>query len=470
MSTVAAVGGEFWTPENPGVHVRGEFTAQVGQKAEATLDAGLTAGLVTTGPPPTAAFKPGDMAGAVEAHAAGAVARFRPITFHGQLDTGELVSLLDAPNYGGAGLAPHYIAPTAVFGAHTSPDQLYSVVRFRLDHPYWLGHLTEDTSSVVKDDQSTLSVEASADGNWLVYESSAPAALRQLEIRAMSSCLALAQLALYPDRDLVICETRVRVDAGSPWLTVHGPAFCAEPASPRLDTLLAREELTVERFAKWIALNDRFDGLAWAVARRMEVAVQLQVQLLTSLVEGFHRRLTPTRQQSWFPEATKAALNRVREAAAEAAAEQAEKEGLDRELMLDRVKKALGHVGDKSFLERAEAVVAEVCAAVPEIAESVARLPARLTDPRHSFAHQLPQDNAKEPLEDRARRWTVISQVTPWLLRALLLLRVGVEPHVLRQKYLENERFAFYRVNVAQRVGELGWGLPAVQSVPADDG
>ncbi|HUE33854.1 MAG TPA: HEPN domain-containing protein, partial [Mycobacterium sp.] len=126
-------------------------------------------------------------------------------------------------------------------------------------------------------------------------------------------------------------------------------------------------------------------------------------------------------------------------------------------LMLDRVKKALGHVGDKSFLERAEAVVTEVCAAVPEIGESVARLPARLTDPRHSFAHQLPQDDTKEPLADRARRWTVISQVTPWLLRALLLLHVGVEPRVLREKYLENERFAFYRVNVAQRVRELGW-------------
>jgi hypothetical protein len=456
MSTVAAVGGEFWTPENPGVRVRGEFTAQVGQKAEATLDAGLTAGLVT-GPQPTAAFKPGDMTAAVQAHAAGAVARFRPITFHGQLDTGELVTLLDAPNYGGAGLAPHYIAPVAVFGAHTSLEQLYSVVRFRIDHPYWLGHLTADESSVVEDDQSILSVEASADGNWLVYASSAPVTLRQLEIRVMSSCLALAQLALYPDQDLVTRETHVRIDSGSPWLTVHGPAFCAEPDNARLDTLLAREELTVERFAKWIALNDRFEGLAWAVARRIEVAVQLQVQLLTSLVEGFHRRLTPRRQQSWFPDATKAALKRVREAAAEAAADQAEKEGLDRELMLDRVKKALGHVGDKSFLERAEAVVTEVCAAVPEIGESVARLPARLTDPRHSFAHQLPQDDTKEPLADRARRWTVISQVTPWLLRALLLLHVGVEPRVLREKYLENERFAFYRVNVAQRVRELGW-------------
>jgi hypothetical protein len=64
--------------------------------------------------------------------------------------------------------------------------------------------------------------------------------------------------------------------------------------------------------------------------------------------------------------------------------------------------------------------------------------------------------NTKDPLEDRARRWTVVSQVTPWLLRALLLLRVGVEPQVLREKYLENKRFAFYQVNVEVRVKEVG--------------
>jgi hypothetical protein len=54
----------------------------------------------------------------------------------------------------------------------------------------------------------------------------------------------------------------------------------------------------------------------------------------------------------------------------------------------------------------------------------------------------------------------VISQVTPWLLRALLLCRVGVEPGVLREKYLENERFAFYRANVGKVVKELGWEFP----------
>ena len=62
----------------------------------------LIAGLVR-GPRPIPGFKPGDMAGAKLAHASGSVARFRAIAFHGQLDTGELVSVFDANNHAGPG-------------------------------------------------------------------------------------------------------------------------------------------------------------------------------------------------------------------------------------------------------------------------------------------------------------------------------------------------------------------------------
>jgi hypothetical protein len=66
--------------------------------------------------------------------------------------------------------------------------------------------------------------------------------------------------------------------------------------------LVPREELTVERFAKWIPLNDTLDGLAWGVATPVEGVLQVQVQVVTSLVEGLHRRLPY--QQSKFPAAT----------------------------------------------------------------------------------------------------------------------------------------------------------------------
>jgi hypothetical protein len=55
------------------------------------------------------------------------------------------VTLLHAQNHGGQFGTPRYVAYVAVFGdAHvTGEDQLYSAVRFRLDHPYWLSHLGE---------------------------------------------------------------------------------------------------------------------------------------------------------------------------------------------------------------------------------------------------------------------------------------------------------------------------------------
>lgn len=468
MDSVSS-GGEFWTPEAPDVRVRGEFTLAPGAKPQVVMQTTLPFSLDARGAPaPAPAFEPGDMAGAMLAHAASSVARFRPITFWGQLDSGQLVSVLAANNFGDLWGAARYVSSAAIVGAHVTDHQVYSAVRFRLDDSYWLQHLADGDSSVVEDDQSTLAVESSDGGNWLVYRSSTPATLMQLEIRVVSSCLALAQLMLKPDkdRDLRTRETQVRLERNGPWLAVCGPAFYANPHHPRLDTLLPPTEFTVERFAKWIVLNDKFEGLAWAVARGMEAPIQLQVQLLTSLIEGFHRRLTPPRDQTWFPDAPKSVLRRVREAAAQAAVDQAHEEGIDPQLMGTRVMNALGQLGDKSFKERAESIVADVSVAVPEIGMGITNLASRLTNPRHSFAHQLPQDDAKEPLLARIDQWTVVSSITPWLLRALLLLKVGVAPQVLREKYLENENFAFYRVNTEIRVRELGWDQPSSNKSP----
>jgi hypothetical protein len=76
------------------------------------------------------------------------------------------------------------------------------------------------------------------------------------------------------------------------------------------------------------------------------------------------------------------------------------------------------------------------------------------------MAHQIPLDHQEEPLELRYLRWMVVAQVTPWLLRGLLLLAAGIEPGVLREGHSKNNRFFHFRANVAQFVSELGWELP----------
>lgn len=441
MTEAIAVGGDIWVLEKPEVRVQGEFSAEVGKQPEARLVAGLVAD------PRVGAAMP------VKSWPAKSVEARQPITLQGQLDTGESVTLLDARNHGGIGSPPRYVADVAVLGAAQAggTDQLYSAVRFRVDHPDWLAHLVGGDLSVVQDDKSTLGVEASEEGNWLVYASSAPATLRQLEMRVVSGCLVLVRLAV--DQDLVIRETQVRVRPGGPWLTVHGPAFRAltdgvDPKTP----LLARAELTVERFAQWIALNDRLDGLAKAVANPVRGDLQTQVLVVTSLVEGLHRRLPY--EQSRFPRVETPALRQVLEAARVAAGAKADTtEGLDREVMIQ----AVVILGEVSYRERATAVVAKVCGAVPEIAESVAGLPVRLTKARNEMAHHRRPDEKKDPLAIRYRRWSVVVNVTLWLLRGLLLLHAGIEPDVLRDGYLANQRFAFFRANTARHVRELGW-------------
>ena len=465
--SVQTIVGEFWTAADAARRISGRFNAQLGEKVEAELEDRLVQPLDSTDMPvPRPAPQPYDVAAAVRAHAAGAIARFWAITFLGQLETGELVSVFDANEYPGS-RSVRYVAPIAVLGAHVTFDQPYSAVRFRLDHPFRLSHLADKEASVVADDQSTLSVEAADGANWLMYTPANPATLTQLEIRAISSCLVLAQLALFPDAEpefeLHILDTQVTIDPGGKWLSVRGPAFChREPESLRVETLLPHGELTVERFAKWIELNDKFDGLAWAVARPINVPIQLQVQLLTSLVEGFHRRLTTEEAQTWFPD-TKREIRLVREAATQAAVDKAHQEGLDHELVGTRVWNALGHFTEKSFLERAEEIIDEVCATVPEIRVGATTLPSRLTEPRHSFAHQL---RPRGSLEDRIERWIVVWRVAPWLLRVLVLLKVGVEPQVVHQRCLENETFAFHREQSEIRVKKLGWDRPATPQKP----
>jgi hypothetical protein len=449
------LGGQFWSLEDPEKRVRGEFDETDDGEPEVRLEAALVAD------PRVRRFQGGMAFAASEALS---VESFAPITLQGELDTGDFVTLLDARNHGSDGSMfgplPRYVAQVAVVGTLVDGnEQRYSAVRFRVDHPYWLAHLNDGESSAVEDDGSTLSLQAADDGNWLLYESAAPEILHQLEMRVISGSLVLAALVL--DRhDLVTRQTQARVNSTDPWLDICGPTWRSDSGKGiGPDTLLDRDELTVERCAQWIALNDRLDGLAWAIAQPLPGVLQVEALVATSLVEGLHRRL-PYEQSKFGPD-QKSALKRIRQAAIDAAAQQANTEGLSQDLVRELVGNAVGHVGDLSFRDRANAVVTEVCGAVPEIAESVRDLPGRLTVARNDIAHHLLLDHENEPLATRFLRWMVITYVTPWLLRCLLLLHAGIEPAVLRAGFTSSRRFGFFRANVAKLVSELGWELPS---------
>jgi hypothetical protein len=450
-----AASGEFWAPQTPNRKVRGTFTADVGEQPNLKLADGVVDDpRVTRGQRGDVAYAQGG---------ASSIKAFLPITVQGQLDSGDFVTSVNAHNHGGPGRPfenPFYKAYYAIVGDRTvsGPDQPFTSMHFRFGDPYWLGHLQDRECSPVDDDGSTLSVEFADDGNWLLYASATPATLDRLESRVVLGCRTLAELAL--DQEFEARDTQVRIDDGDAWLTVLGPSANTPPEERTYYELLPREELTIERFAKWIPFNDTLDGLAAAVTRPAKAPLQTEVLVITALLEGLHRRMHKTFAQAKFPAASRTALDRIKQAARHAAKDKAGELNLDPEKIRNAVKDAVAHFDDVDYIQRANDVVMRVCDVLPEINESVADLPKRLRDARIEMAHQLPLDHEEEPLEVRYLRWLVIDQVTPWLLRGLLLLEVGIEPAVLQDGFSASSRFFNFRANVAQFIDELGWPPP----------
>lgn len=241
-------GGWFWVAGTPERRVRGEFSFHAGADPEVTLDTGLV-------DDPRIRRFPGGVA--ISGTAEDSVASFLPITLHGQLDTGERVTMLNAHNHGGPGQwlrgSPRYVAHTAVLGGHIDPAQPVYGIRFRLGYRYWLDHLAEDTAA--NKDGAVLGIETSNDGNWLVYTPATPEALRRLEVLVISGVRALMELAL--DQSLDNEDVELRAAPDGPWLPLLTDESDTSATQTRLDSLLPREVLTLEVLSNWIPLNDR---------------------------------------------------------------------------------------------------------------------------------------------------------------------------------------------------------------------
>jgi hypothetical protein len=99
-----------------------------------------------------------------------------------------------------------------------------------------------------------------------------PCPVRDLDSRVLACCRALGRLAL--DRPVQVRTVEVRISQDGGWLPLRSRAYCA-PDAGYGESLLPSAELTVEKFAKWIALNGRLDGLASAVDGLGEGTVQI---------------------------------------------------------------------------------------------------------------------------------------------------------------------------------------------------
>jgi len=428
--------------------MRGQLELPVGDRASVVLDGVIpddpTVTVERTGPTTTTTTLSADPEKHVQA--------FAPRDLHGVLDTSEQVSLVEARNHGGSGHfgAPFFEPDAAIFGAHVTRDQPYTAIRFRLDDPSWLVHLTDGDSAVVPDDHSILRAEVTDGTAWLVYESAQPSDLDQLMRRAVSGCRALAWLVL--DRQLVVMRTQVRISDG-PWLRVHGANFEHEEPVEWKKPLLDPALLTVEKFAEWIAMHSRLDGLDWAVMELdSDRPVEVRAMLGTTLIEGFHRRL-PFPQKR-FPEASKNALRAIRSAATAAAEAEARKhQGVDPEAVREAVRAAVGHLGDVGFSARVRDMQAEVADVVPDLIAAVPDIAQLYKNARNDLAHHLrPRDGVHGA---SFLRWAASAHSLPWFLRAFLLTRAGYDHAALAEAIDKRDRYQYECANTRAFLREL---------------
>lgn len=377
------------------------------------------------------------------------VEAFKPILIHGTLVCGADVSLLSAQNFSGGGTPPKYKARTAIIGAHVRNGQLFDGLRFQLDDQYWTGHLIPGDSSTTTDG-AVIRVDHAPEGSWIVYEAASPRSLRDLEQYVALACIVLFHLAF--DFRPRLREVEVRIDSG-PWLKTLSSRLHDKPKDADI-AMLPREEISVDKIAAWLDLNSKLDGLASAVVEPPSGAVQAQALVATTLIEGIHRRLPYN--QARFSNLSGKAIDRIRREARRSAARQAEAEGsTDSAEIKDVVGKCVSHFEDVDYNDRASDIVDEVFAAVPELSNLVSDMPKLLKKARNELAHHLVERSSYEDLVDVLRYWTIASLAAPWILRFLLLLRVGVDAKVLREKALKHQRFAFVLANISEIASEL---------------
>lgn len=408
--------GTFWTVG--GQPVRGKLVAK-NKRSRLALN-----GYLTDDPRVIAA---GDSSSVTKISRAAvrSVAASLPRDLFGQLDSGEAVSMIHAQNFGGSGLdyLPEFRSPVLITGGHVTGKQLYRAVRFRLDQPYWTLHLSDGERAVVPDDGSVISVKYRDAVPWLVYECADPTDLRGLTQRVVSGCAVLGWLMW--DQRIVSVETEVQIDAASRWLSVRGRQFARTAKSEPYAEFLPRTELTVDLIARWIALNSRLDGLAWAVHELRKGAVQVQTILGTSLIEGYHRRLDNIYDQ-------KKVVTRPRKGGG-APVQKRE---------------------PKSFYDRTEDVLGEVADVVPDLIAAIPDCARVLTNARNDIAHH--SVDTTRSYEERFVGWTVVTRACPWILRVFLLVQAGIDREVLRSGLAGSSGYEFACANTARQAAEAG--------------
>lgn len=223
-------------------------------------------------------------------------------------------------------------------------------------------------------------------------------------------------------------------DAGGPWLRdCHVVTQSATPLEGHYRVLLPFSDIGVEGVAAWLDMVDQLGPLPAIVADAATNpgrAIEAQVLELTTVAEGFHRRLFAAQ-----PRMEKHVAAQAQSMSARAV------EPLGRAVQ-QAVREALGHLVEPSFRQRLRALAESVAMALPGVAGRVDQWVGTVVNARNSFAHLLPE---APPDASRIDEWLTVIHSLRWVLTGVLLLETGVTPEVMGRRCEQHQPYQLFR-------------------------
>jgi hypothetical protein len=371
-----------------------------------------------------------------------------PVTVHGRDDAGTPLTLIDAlTTYWGVpdgNDAAHVLQGSqAIIGVHI-PDRnhLFTGIRVRLSNlRAWQPHLRDPAwaSKGVLAEGGTVAFqepevyEASGSPSlWISGQEMSPSTLRVLDRSFWQPLVSL--FTLVTGARCVPLERQVQEAPGGPWCDTYSVALHSDDKD--IDTrwdqprwLLQPLVVDARHVQVWLDKAELLGPLPAVVVdltHARPVALDTQVLLLTTVVEGLHRRLYPGDVR--FDRETAKQVQNAAVAAVNSIHERAEA----------AVRGLLGHVEDVGYGKRLARLAATVNTAMPGVTGRTNRWKGLVSNARNEYAHRL---NTAFLEDEDFDRYLTVALSLQWLLTGVFLLQADIGEQVLKAALKSHEPY-----------------------------
>jgi len=426
--------GKFWIATDPGDKRQGTLGLTRRGDSQLIVSPEFYSGFVRT----TAVAPDGSTMGTIES------AKDRgPQTLHGHLTLsrpGESapVSILEARSTNWTGGDQTFRPIWSLVGGHIEPQHPFRGVRLRIPR---YGPRPQD--SVRLENEGTIRIDE--EGGWIEVVDLPPRNYREISrtiIRPICTLLVLATgVRMRPS------EIELSPEPETWWPVYTGSLSEDNPAVG--NALIPPHDISVAVLAAWLDRVPVLGPLPAGVASLLEVelAIETQVLMMTTLAEGIHRALRP--------EARRFELERgktIREVATEAVRK------IDPEAA-GTVQSLLKYVDEMGYGARLKELASRAEELVPGITGNPRLWKKLVYETRNKFAHQHSVEWMEEAGVDRV---LTVAFSLSWVLRLLLLDQAGFVPGLIADRFRNSQSYGFFLTDAAE------W-RPDIYSSASDD-